>query len=123
MDGTWLLAQRDGLPVLFPIGPGEPRSFATPANEAALRESLGTLHPLAWADNDHTIFASRSGVPAQILRLDLRTGETTLWKEVGPADSTGVRMVDPLLMTPGGRAYVATFRREISDLYLVSGLK
>ncbi len=122
-DGRWLLTARDGLPTLFPIDSGEPRSFVTPANEAALREALRTLDPLAWADNDHTIFVGRSGVPARILRLDLQTGQTTPWKEIVPSDTAGVRTVSAAVMAPGGRAYVSTFRRELSDLYLVDGLK
>jgi hypothetical protein len=55
--------------------------------------------------------------------LDIQTWQKTLWQEVGPADTAGVRMVSPALVTPDGKSYLYTFRRVLSDLYLVEGLK
>jgi Tol biopolymer transport system component len=118
-DGKWVLCSAKGQAVLYPVENGEPRPLPRPPNPEVL-EYLGTL---AWADDDHTVFVAESGVPARILRLDIHTWQKTLWKEVAPADIAGVRMVQPVLITPDGRSYVYTFRRVLSDLYLAEGLR
>jgi eukaryotic-like serine/threonine-protein kinase len=69
------------------------------------------------------VFTSNTGIPGRFFRLDLRTFQATLWKEVTPPDVAGVRAVQPLLITPDGKSYVYTFRRVLSDLYLADGLK
>ncbi len=124
-DTRWLLAGVNGLPTLFPIDGGEPHSPALPGLQASVREAIRDVTPLAWADDDHSIFVAKGGVPAEILRLDLSTGRTTFWKQIAPADVAGVRSVDvnPQLIAPSAHAYVATFRRVLSDLYLVEGLR
>jgi hypothetical protein len=40
-----------------------------------------------------------------------------------PPDPAGVEYVGPVLPTPDGKAYVYGYRRLLSDLYLVEGLK
>jgi hypothetical protein len=56
-------------------------------------------------------------------RVNIVTGERTLWKELIPDDAAGVSEVTQPLPTPDGRYYVYTYIRLISDLYLVDGLK
>jgi hypothetical protein len=38
------------------------------------------------------------------------------------ADPAGVNLIGPFLMTPDARAYVYSYEREESDLYLGEGL-
>jgi hypothetical protein len=65
-----------------------------------------------------------SQVPAKIYRTDLRTGEKTLWKEVAPADQTGVIGINEVLFARDLTAYAFTYHRvETSDLYVVEGLR
>ncbi len=40
-----------------------------------------------------------------------------------PADPAGVNSLAPILHTPDGKSYVYSYRRELSELYLVDGLK
>jgi len=51
------------------------------------------------------------------------TGQRTLWKQLMPPDPAGVEYVGPILPTPDGKAYVYGYRRMLSDLYVVDGLK
>ena len=40
-----------------------------------------------------------------------------------PSDPAGVNIILPILLTPDGKSYVYGYRRMLSDLYLVEGLK
>jgi dipeptidyl aminopeptidase/acylaminoacyl peptidase len=67
---------------------------------------------------------TQSEIPARIYRTDLKTGEKTLWKEIEPADRSGVVWIDEVHFTPDLSAYAYTFNRlEDSDLYVVEGLR
>jgi Protein kinase domain len=60
---------------------------------------------------------------ARALRLELATGERTLWREFSPADSAGVvGTIDPTL-TPDGSAWAYSILRHLNDLYVVEGLR
>ena len=59
----------------------------------------------------------------RIARLDLRTGRREPWKELTPADPAGVHNLWRVLLTSDGRHYAYSYQRDLSDLYLVEGLK
>jgi hypothetical protein len=54
--------------------------------------------------------------------MDVASGRKERWMDLAPPDRAGVIWMDPLV-TPDGRAYVYTYHRLLSDLYLVLGLK
>jgi hypothetical protein len=58
-----------------------------------------------------------------VSRLDIATGNRELWKELLPADASGVTEVTSPLPTPDGKYYVYTYIRRLSDLYVAEGLK
>jgi eukaryotic-like serine/threonine-protein kinase len=123
-DGKWILCHRQEQLALFPLEGGVARPLSLPDARREDLEKLGALDNVAgWADDDHTVFTSTSGVPGRLFRLDLRTFRATLWREVTPPDVAGVRAVSPNLISPDGKSYVYTFRRVLSDLYLAEGLK
>jgi hypothetical protein len=45
------------------------------------------------------------------------------WKQLRPADSTGVLAIIAAVSTTDGHSYAYSFDRWLSDLYLVDGLK
>jgi hypothetical protein len=70
------------------------------------------------------LYIYRGGeLPAKIYRLDIASGSRTLWKQLMPPDPAGVEYVGPILPAPDGVAYAYGYRRLLSDLYLVEGLK
>jgi eukaryotic-like serine/threonine-protein kinase len=100
---------------LFPTASGEPKPIpGLQAGEA----------PVAWTADGRSLYIYRGGeLPAKIYRLDIATGNRTLWKQLMPPDPAGVEYVGPILPAPDGVAYAYGYRRLLSDLYLVEGLK
>jgi len=58
----------------------------------------------------------------KVQRLELPSGQRTLWKELMPSDPAGVEFIGPVVLTPDSKAYVYGVRQLLSDLYLVEGL-
>jgi hypothetical protein len=100
---------------LYPVSGGAPRPIPGMA--------AGEV-PIVWGADSNTLFVYRPGeLPAKVYRLNLVTGERKAWHELMPPDPAGVEYVGPILPTPDGKAYVYGYRRLLSDLYLVEGLK
>jgi hypothetical protein len=100
---------------LYPIGGGEARPIPglTTGEE-----------PIEWTADGHSLFIYRPGeLPAGVYRLDLPTGQRTLWRQLMPSDPAGVESIGPIRMTPDGKTYVYGYHRTLADLYLVEGLK
>jgi hypothetical protein len=58
-----------------------------------------------------------------VSHLDLRTGEKRTLKELRATDPTGVLGVPNALITPDGKFCVYYYWRDLSDLFVVDGLK
>ncbi len=117
-DGKWIV----GFGVdwkadlqLIPIGGGEPRTIP----------NTNTVDPIRWSSDGKSIVAFEIGsLPMRIVRVDVATGRREPWKEVGPADLSGVIGIDTILMTPDEKSYVYGYSSSVnSDLYIVNGLK
>jgi hypothetical protein len=59
----------------------------------------------------------------RIFRVDLETGRWELWKEIAPAETAGASVGGIVFMTPDGKSYAYGVSRDLSQLYLVEGLK
>ncbi len=80
--------------------------------------------PVQWSEDGRSLYVCRpQGLPAKIFRLDLVTAERSLWKEIAPSDPAGVFGIEPIRLTRDGNSYVYSYRRLLTDLYLVEGLK
>jgi hypothetical protein len=92
-----------------------------------LREVKGSLpddRPVTWGADAQSLWIFRRGeIPAHIYKLDLNSGERTLWKTLVPPDAAGVVSVIEFQITPTGDAYAYGYTRQLSQLYLVTGLK
>jgi eukaryotic-like serine/threonine-protein kinase len=100
---------------LYPIAGGNP-------------EPIGGLNPgeqpITWAEDGHSLYIYQPGeLPARVYRLDLKTGQRTLWKELMPSDPAGVENIGPIYMTPDAKTCVFGYHRMLADLYLVEGLR
>src|SRR3984893_5751440 len=77
----------------------------------------------SWSQDGRALFVYQPGeVPAKVYRVDLATGQRTLWKQLVPGDPAGVATIGPILVTPDGKTFVYGFHRTLADLYLVEGL-
>ncbi|HVR37946.1 MAG TPA: protein kinase [Thermoanaerobaculia bacterium] len=111
-DGTRVLGRaRDRKFYLYPIDGGAPTPV--PALES------GDV-PMRFSDDGRTLFVATFGkIPAALTKVDLVTGERTLWREVVPADTAGLINVGPVWTTPDGKTIVYSYTRLLSDLYLL----
>ncbi len=100
---------------LYPIAGGEPRPI--PGFTAADA-------PIAWSADGRKLYMFRYGeFPARVYLLDVENNQKKLVKQLMPKDPVGVNIIFPILVTPDGKSYVYGYRRILSDLYLVEGLK
>jgi len=100
---------------LYPVKGGEPRlSPGLAASDT----------PIAWDADGRALFAYHRGeLPAQVDRLDVETGQRRVWKKLMPLDPAGVNIIWPIWVTPDGKSYVYGYRRYLSELHMVEGLK
>ena len=79
---------------------------------------------MRWTPDGRSLYVfKRNELPARVFRLDLGTGKRTPLFSLMPADAAGVTRIPIVVMTPDGRAYAYNITRELSDLYLIRGLK
>jgi serine/threonine protein kinase/WD40 repeat protein len=100
---------------LYPVAGGDPKLVpgVLPGERAT-----------AWSSDGSALFVSGGGViPSQVFRVDVATGQRTFWKAVQPADAAGIDTISGLMMSADNKAYVYSYVRTLSDLYLVQGLK
>jgi serine/threonine protein kinase len=100
---------------LFPIDGGDPKPIASlDPGETVIR----------WSADGRHLFLSKVEEPsfAKISRLDISTGRKELWKELRTPDPVGVNIRD-VVMTPDGESLAYSFQRDITTLFLISGLR
>ena len=80
--------------------------------------------PIQWSPGGRLLYLSqRESFPARVHRVDVGKGTVSLWKEVLPADATGVVRIPSIDVSADGSAYVYTFNHRLSELYLAEGLR
>jgi eukaryotic-like serine/threonine-protein kinase len=100
---------------LYPVAGGEPIPI--------VGLNVGE-QPINWTEDGHSLYIYQPGeLPAQVYRLDVKTGQRTLWKQLLPSDPAGVENIGPIYMTRDAKTCVFGYHRMLADLYLVEGLK
>ena len=121
---SWpILLSNDGNTVAS-IGPDE-KIFVYPIGGEArcLPGSSSGDTPIGWTQDDRALYVQRSGrVAVRIDRVDVATGEASHFHTIAPCDPAGILDINPCYVTPDGQTYAYSFRRFLSDLYVVSGL-
>jgi serine/threonine protein kinase len=80
--------------------------------------------PINWSADGRSLLIYRPGeLPARVFRLDLATGQRTLWKQLMPSDPAGVQTIGPILLTRDLKTCVYGYHRTLADLYLVEDLQ
>ncbi|HXY08130.1 MAG TPA: WD40 repeat domain-containing serine/threonine protein kinase [Terriglobales bacterium] len=104
--------QRD---YLYPVEGGDPLLIPG-ANQGE--------QPITWSEDGRFLYVYQPGeLPAHVYRIDIRSGQRTLWKDLMPSDPAGVENIGPILLTPDAKTCVFGYHRNLADLYLVEGLK
>jgi len=114
-DGTRMVVREMGSARLLiqPVDGGEARPGPSLApDERVIRWTADGLYVVRYLEQ-----------AADVAILDVATGRRVPWKRLAPADTTGVVLVAPVLLSGDGRAYVYSYLRLLQDLYLVEGLR
>jgi len=97
-----------------------------PADGGASRPLEGALdfeRPVGWAEKGKAVYVfNRGELPAKIWRIELGTGARSLFREISPADATGVEGIATARMTPDGKTLAYSYYQRMSRLYTVEGL-
>jgi hypothetical protein len=100
---------------IFPIEGGTPRPVPATSSDDI---------PAAWSKDGGALFVyGRAGQGIRVDRIDLASGRRASWKTLVPVDRAGLIDVAFLLMTDDARSYAYTYRRFLSTLYYVDGLR
>ena len=79
---------------------------------------------LAWTlDGRGVIVRKLAAVPAPLDRVDPVSGTRTRLKELGPADRTGVQQIESSYWMPDGRGYAYAFARQLSQVFVLRGVR
>jgi eukaryotic-like serine/threonine-protein kinase len=108
------VAGLDGKIMVYPLDGGAPRAVPTLASG---------LLPLRWCP-DNSLMAHRAGdLPVKILRVDVETGEQTLWKEFAPANRTGLIGIPNLRVGADCQSLAYSAEYNPSELWIADGLR
>jgi Tol biopolymer transport system component len=115
-DGRFVpSADSEGKISLFPIEGGEPR----PLPGVGRGDEI-----LLWsADGRSVLVRRRLGLPLRIDRVDVATGKAELWREIAPADRTGMTEVPSIRVSADESTFTYTVHRLLSELYVADGLR
>ncbi|HUL76294.1 MAG TPA: protein kinase [Vicinamibacteria bacterium] len=114
-DGRSLVVVRDGKAFLHPIDGGEPRPIP--------RFEPGDW-PVGWSRDGRSLFVQRfQDLTVQVHRLDTLTARRELLFGLVPPDPAGIAPFPGLAVSADGKSYAYSFIRNLSDLYLIEGLR
>ena len=117
-DGRFVAARGpDQKAALYPVDGGAPRAI----EGVDLNDEI-----LQWSADQKSLYVSANpgrSPTARIDRLEVSTGRRELWKEFTLPDPTGINAFQAGAITPDGKAVVFIYAQELSDLYVVDGMK
>jgi len=101
---------------IYPLDGGDPRPI--PGLDPG--EVVGS-----YVRDGGAVYVTRFGeIPLKIDRLDLGTGQRTPWKQLSPADPTGLIGISSFGISADDGAYAYNVERVVSDdLFVLEGLK
>ena len=114
-DGKFILTRKGDTLTFYPIDGGAPHSETAPVPNL--------ISPTGGPAGRYLIGALHQDVPLVLDRFDLLTGQKQPWKSLVPADRAGVYFVGLYDITPDAKWYAYSYVRDLSDLYMVEGLK
>jgi len=114
-DGKELYSRQGDQITYYPVDGGQPRTVKATIPDL--------IFPFSGPTGRYLIGSERPEVPLKLYRYDTQTGEKKLWKELVPADRAGVFNMTVFDITSDERWYAYSYVRDLSDLYLVEGLR
>jgi serine/threonine protein kinase/Tol biopolymer transport system component len=115
-DGARVVAVRPGgVPALYPLAGGDPVPIP----------GLGELDvPLCFTPDGRELFVARyDETPPRVEKVEIASGRTHPWAGMRRGTPSGLAGQYRILVNPEGSAYAYSYTRQISDLYLATGVK
>jgi Tol biopolymer transport system component len=114
-DGKFLVGQdAENRLALFPFDGGTSR--VVPGLDP------GVLF-VQWSEDGRSCYVRDEGAPTSVYKVDLSSGKKDLLLRLMPADPSGVSNIQTVVLTRDGTSYAYNYRRILSDLLVVEGLK
>ncbi len=114
-DGARVLATCDAGYCLYAVDGKSPALHVAGVNRS--------YTPLCWGDSGRALYFSEALRPfRKLYRLDLAAGRLKPWKTIEPPDAAGFEGLLGFLTTPDEQAYAYSYRRTVSQLYLVANV-
>lgn len=114
-DGRFAVAHGpDRKLTIYPVGGGPPKP---------VQGVLEFERTIGWSTNGDAIFVFiRGELPAKVWRIDIETGERSLFREISPPDTTGVAGLAVVRMIPDGTALAYSYFQRLGRMYAVENL-
>ena len=115
LDGqTFAAPDLAGKLTLYPVNGGAPRTIPG--------DTTGMI-PIRFG-SDGTLYASHQNeLPLRIFQINVTTGRQQVVTTLEPGDASGLIGISPVALSPDGKSYAYSYRRTLSELYVVEGLK
>ncbi len=115
-DGRFIFARDlSGKGQLYPLAGGEPQAVPGWSPEDIW---------ITWSADGRSAYVYHDEkTSAPVYRLDVASGKRELVATLAPDDLAGVTAIVNVRMTPDGKSYAYSFDRELSDLFLVEGVR
>jgi DNA-binding winged helix-turn-helix (wHTH) protein/Tol biopolymer transport system component len=99
---------------LYPVEGGQPHPIP----------GLHAGESFTWTSDPHWMYVYEwNQAPAKVYRLNVLTGQRQFFREIAPPDIAGLHDISHIYFSSDGRAYVYSYTRLLSELYLVKGLQ
>jgi hypothetical protein len=121
----WHAVRPDGSSVAA-IGPDGRTYLYSLANDPprAVSGLAGGDVPVGWDAAGQALFVRvPRQYPQTIYRVDVITGARTIARTLQPAAPAGITRLSPVVLTPDGRYYAYSYARDLTDVFVISGLK
>jgi hypothetical protein len=102
---------------LYPVEGGAPRPIAGVAENE---------FPVRWSEDGRWLYVRGSRTldpPARLFRVEPATGRREAWKELMPADPTGVNVIGTVIVSPDGESYAYAYGTTFSQLVVAEGIR
>jgi hypothetical protein len=114
-DGNFMVGpDPNGRMALFPVDGGATRAVAG--------LEPGQLF-VQWGEDERFLYVRDDGWPTSVYKVDLSTGKKALVLRLMPADPSGLVNVQTVVLSRDGQSYAYNYRRILSELLVVEGLK
>ena len=101
--------------LIFPVDGGDPHPVAGLAPGEV---------PISWSRDGRYLYCFQiADLPVTVFRVEIATGQRTLWKKLEPSDPVGISAMGNIFLSADAKSYVYTFNRKLDVLYVVEGLK